>query len=396
MSAVAFDPWDYAIHEDPYPTYARLRAEEPVYRNEKLDFWALSRHADVLAAFRDSERFSNRYGVSLDKVAWGEHAHKSMSFLAMDPPRHTRIRALVSKGFTPRRVAELEGTVRAMAAELVETALEAREFDLVEQIAGRLPMDVISEMIGVPAEDRQELRRLADLLVHRLEGIEDVPPEGLEAALLMVGYFSELIVGRRRSPGEDLTSALLAIEDEGDKLSDEELISFLFLMVVAGNETTTKMIANAWYWADRFPDEKAKALASPERASDWVEETVRFDNSTQLLARLAAADVMVRDRLIHEGDRVLLLIGSANRDADVFADADAYDLDRDIGTRTASFGTGRHFCMGASLARLEGRVVLEELQRRVADYEVDEGGAVRVHSVNVRGFARLPTRVRVR
>lgn len=393
---VSFNPWDYEIHEDPYPTYARLRRECPVYRNEELDFWALSRHEDVMAAFRDGERFSSRYGVSLDPAAWGPNAHKSMSFLAMDPPDHTRMRALVSKGFTPRRVADLEERIREMARELVEAAVDRGTFDLIGDIAGRLPMDVISEMIGVPQADRPELRRWAALLVHRREGTTDVPPEGVAAALDMAVYFSELIADRRRSPAGDLTSALITMSDASGEPTDDEMISFLFLMVVAGNETTTKMIGNAWYWASRFPVEQAKALGEAARASQWVEETLRFDNSTQLLARLVSRDTEVRGTTLEANERVLLLVGSANRDAEVFVDADRFDLDREFGTRTASFGTGRHFCMGASLARLEGRIVLEELGRRVKHYEVDTSGSERVHSVNVRGFARLPTTVEAR
>jgi len=388
-----FDPYDYDLHEDPYPTYARLRSEAPLYRNDELDFWALSRHQDVMDAFRDPEHFSNRYGVSLDPSAWGPHAHRSMSFLAMDPPRHTRMRALVSKGFTPRRVAELEPRIREIARGHMEACLERASFDLVGDFAGRFPMDVISELVGVPRADRPELRRLADLLVHRQEGVADVPPEGAEAALAMAAYFTDLVAQRRRTPAGDLVSALLDADVDGDRLSDDEIVSFLFLMVVAGNETTTKLIANAWYWGWRFPDERAKALDDPGRVADWVEETLRYDNSTQLLARYVAADVELHGTTVPAGHRVLLLVGSANRDERVFAEPDRYDLDREIGNRTASFGSGRHFCLGAPLARLEGRVALEEFRRRVRDYEIDPDGAVRVHSVNVRGFAALPTTV---
>jgi hypothetical protein len=396
IAPVSYNPYDYEIHEDPYPTYGRLRAEAPVYRNDELDFWALSRHEDVMGAFRDSAHFSSRNGVSLDPAAWGRNAHRSMSFLAMDPPRHTRMRALVSKGFTPRRVAELEPRVRQIARDLVEAAVERTSFDMIGDVAGRFPMDVISEMMGVPAADRPELRRLADVLVHRDPGVMDVPAEGAAAALDMVAYFAEMLADRRGSPSDDLTSALLNTEVEGDKLSDEDLISFLFLMVVAGNETTTKMIGNAWYWAGQFGEARARALSDPALVPAWVEETLRFDNSTQMLARVVASDVEVRGTTLREGERVLLLVGSANRDPAAFEDPDRFDLDRDIGNRTASFGTGRHFCLGASLARLEGRVALEELQRRVQDFEVDVSSAERVHSINVRGFGRLPTTVKAR
>jgi cytochrome P450 len=389
---VHYSPYDYEIHEDPYPTYARLRAEAPLYRNDEFDFWALSRHADVLAAFRDPAHLSNRNGVSLDPAAYGPHAHKSMSFLAMDPPRHTRMRSLVSKAFTPRRVAELEPDIRALAVRYLDAAVGAGSFDMVGDVAGKLPMDVISQMIGVPEADRAEVRRLADLLVHRDEGVFDVPREGMEAALVLAGYFSDMVVERRRARRDDLTSGLLDVEVDGDRLSDDEIIAFLFLIVVAGNETTTKLLANAWYWAWRFPDQKAKALADAGRAPQWVEETLRYDTSSQMLLRVTTGELQLLDTVIGDGERVLLLVGSANRDPDVFEDPDRYDLDRDT-NGLISFGGGRHFCLGAPLARLEARIMLEELVARVADYDIDASGARRVHSINVRGFASLPTTV---
>ena len=394
-SSLRYSPYDYAMHEDPYPTYARLRAEAPLYRNDELDFWALSRHADVLDAFRNPRQFSNRFGVSLDPAAYGPEAHRAMSFLAMDAPSHTRMRSLVSKAFTPRRVAELEPRVRAIALEHIEDALERERFDFVADFAGRLPMDVISEMLGVTRADRQEVRRLADLLVHRDEGVFDIPQEGLEAALTLAGYFGDMVSRRRASPADDLTSALLGADLDGDRLTDDEVISFLFLMTVAGNETTTKLLANAWYWAWRHPDERAKVLDDPSRVPEWIEETLRFDTSTQMLLRVTTGEVELHGSVLPDSARVLLLVGSANRDESVFADADRFLVGRDT-TKLISFGSGRHFCLGASLARLEARVGLEELVSRVADYDVDESAAQRVHSINVRGFAALPTSVTAR
>jgi cytochrome P450 len=389
-----YSPYDYQIHEDPYPTYARLRDEAPLYRNDDLDFWALSRHEDVLSGFRNPAQLSNRFGVSLDPAAYGPDAHRAMSFLALDPPLHTRMRSLVSKAFTPRRVAELEEGVRRLAVEHVEAAVERNGFDFVADFAGLMPMDVISEMIGVPRTDRAELRRLADLLMHRVEGFNDVPPEGVEAAFAMAGYFGDMVTSRRARPAEDLASALLSADLGGDRLSDDEIISFLFLMVVAGNETTTKLLANAWYWGWRFPDQRAKVFADAGRIPDWVEETLRFDTSSQMLLRVTTGDVELHGTVLPDGERVLLLVGSANRDPEVFADPDRYDIDRDT-SKLVSFGSGRHFCLGAALARLEGRVGLQELLKRIGDYEIDPDGAERVHSINVRGFARLPTTVSV-
>ena len=396
-AALRFSPYDYEVHEDPYPLYARLRDEAPLFRNPEVDFWALSRHADVIAAFRDSARYSSAHGVSLDPSAYGPDAHRTSSFIAMDPPRHGRMRGLVSRAFTPRRVDGLEPRIRELARRHLDRALaEGTTFDLIADLAGKLPMDVISELVGVPEADRDELRRLADLVLHRDEGMVDVPPAGMEASLELVGYYAGMVAERRRRPTHDLTSALLAAELDGERLSDDDLIAFLFLMVVAGNETTTKLLGHAWYWAWRNPGERAKAFADPGRIPDWVEETLRYDTSSQFIVRTATEDVALHGGVIPAGGRVLLLLGSANRDPRAFDDPDRFDLDRSHDVQLASFGVGRHFCLGASLARLEARVTLEELVARVADYDIDEAGARRVHSANVRGFATLPTAVSLR
>ena len=392
VAPLAYSPYDYAMHEDPYPTYARLRAEAPVFYNEQLDFFAYSRHADVLAAFRDVDRYSNAYGVSLDPAAFGPDAHRAMSFLAMDPPRHTRMRSIVGKSFTPRRVAAMEGDIRRLARAHLEPALERGSFDFIGDFAGRLPMDVISELVGVPPSDRAEVRRLADLLVHREEGMDDIPQAGLDAALTLAGYYAQMVAERRRSEHDDLTWSLLQQEVDGHGLTNDEVISFLFLLVVAGNETTTKLLGNAWYWGWRHPDQLARPMAERARVADWVEETLRFDTSTQMLVRVTRGPVRVQGVDIDAGRRVLLLLGSANRDDAVFTEPDTYDLDRDT-KDLISFGGGRHFCMGAALARLEARVALSELLDRVKDYDIDEAGLVRVHSINVRGLASVPTTV---
>jgi cytochrome P450 len=388
MSELVFDPFDYAIHEDPYPTYARLRAEAPAYRNARLDLWALSRHADVKSAFREWTRYSNRQGVALDRDAFNSEAERSASFLAMDPPRHDRLRALVSKGFTPRRVAELEPRVRTIAAEHLEAVRGRSRWDAIDEFAGKLPMDVISEMLGIPPPDREPLRTWADTVVHRDEGVTGRTAAAGAAAREMMTYFARMIAQRRAQPGDDLTSALLVAEIDGDRLSDAEIMGFLFLMIIAGSETTTKLIGNGLYWLWRNPGERARLREDPSRLPQWVEETLRYDNSTQALARVATQDVELHGQRIHEGDMVVLLVGSANRDEQMFAEAARYDILRDT-SNTLAFGHGIHFCLGASLARLEGRVALEEFWRRFPDYEIDMDASSRVHSVNVRGFAHL-------
>lgn len=385
---VEYNPYSYAAHEDPYPIYRALRAEAPVYRNHALNFWALSRHADVLAAFRDPSRYSNRNGVSLDPAASHPGAKATMSFLAMDPPRHTRMRALVSRGFTPRRIAELEPRIRDLATHYIDRFIEAGRCDFIRDFAGRLPMDVISDMLGVPEADRDGLRACADTVLHREEGMTDVPPAGLEAAAKIFAYFNDLIADRRMHPRDDLTGALLAADIDDDRLSDGEVLGFLFLMIIAGNETTTKLLGNAIYWLWRNPDQRRKVRADPSLIPRWVEETLRYDNSTQALARTVMRDTELHGRQMRAGDRVVLLVGSGNRDESVFPDPDSFDITRDT-SAMLSFGHGTHFCLGAALARLEGRVALEEVQARLPDYEIDAGKLVRVHSVNVRGFASL-------
>ena len=396
-ATVTYSPYDYEVHDDPYPTYARLRAEAPLYRNDELGFWALSRYADVSAAFRDTARFSSAYGVTLDELAWGPDAHKTMSFLALDPPRHTRMRAFVSRGFTPRRVQDLVPRIEALTEQYLGPALEAGSFDLVADFAGKLPMDVISELVGVPVTDRAEVRRLADLLVHREEGVFDVPPAGIEAALDLYAYYRDMVAERRRRPTADLTTALVEAEIDGEGLTDAEVISFLFLLVVAGNETTTKLLANALYWAWRNPGTAERVWADPSLIPGWIEETLRYDNSSQMVARRAGEAIETPYGTIPDGDRVLLLIGSANRDGDVFPEPDRYDIDRDtskaIDADKLSFGVGRHYCMGASLARLEAAIALRALVAGCAGYDIDAAGVRRVHSVNVRGFASVPMTV---
>lgn len=390
---LVLDPYDYDFHEDPYPYYRRLRDEAPLYRNDELEFWALSRHHDVLQGFRNSTALSNVYGVSLDPVSRTPDAHKVMSFLAMDDPGHLRLRTLVSKGFTPRRIRELEPRVRDLAVAHLDTALQSESFDFIAEFAGKLPMDVISELMGVPEPDRAHIRELADGVMHREDGLADVPPSAIQASADLMVYYADMVAQRRKKPSDDLTSALLEAEIDGDRLTDEEIMAFLFLMVVAGNETTTKLLANAAYWGFKNPDQLTTVYTDHSKIPLWVEETLRYDTSSQILARSVAQELTLYDTTLSEGDVLLLLPGSANRDDRVFDNPDEYRIGRDIGSKLVSFGSGAHFCLGAHLARMEARVALSELLTRIRGYQVDEDNAVRVHSSNVRGFAHLPITV---
>ena len=391
---LVLDPYDYDFHEDPYPYYKRLRDEAPLYRNDDLNFWALTRHADVHRGFRNSVELSNKLGVSLDPISRTPEAYRTMSFLAMDDPGHLRLRTLVSKGFTPRRIRELEARVLELTREHLGAALESESFDVITEFAGKLPMDVISELIGVPTADRRHLRELADAVMHREDGVTDVPKSALVAAMDLLVYYADMVKQRRTAPHDDLTSALLEAEIDGDRLGDDEIMAFLFLMVVAGNETTTKLLGNAVYWGGRNPDQLAGVYVDRSRIPLWVEETLRYDTSSQILARLVVEDIEFHGTTLREGDTLLLVPGAAHRDERVFDDPDEFRIGRDIGSKLLSFGSGAHFCLGAHLARMEARVALTELFERIRGYEVDEAGAVRVHSSSVRGFAQLPVTVK--
>ncbi|CAM3754814.1 cytochrome P450 [Tsukamurella strandjordii] len=396
-STTVLDPYSHAFHDDPYPVYERLRAEQPVYYNPERDFWALSRYDDVRAAFRDTERLSSAWGVTLEPAAYTPDAEYAMSFIAMDDPRHMRIRRLVAKAFTPKRVGELRPWIEGRVREHWAACLERAEFDFVADFAALVPMEVISEMMGVPIADRDELCRLGDVLIHREDGVFDVPQPAAEAFFGLYRYYFDLVAERRGRPADDLVSALIAAQVEGDggekqALTDAEIVGILILMIVAGNETTTKLLGNAMYWGARFPDEGAKPFAAPPRVGEWSAETLRYDTSTQMLLRRATSEVEFRGTVIPEGDRVLLLVASANRDAQIFDDAAAFRIGRDT-SASLSFGFGSHFCLGSHLAKLEADIALGEVVSTVRGYEVDFDAAERVHSLNVRGLSSLPMRV---
>ncbi|MEV5824712.1 cytochrome P450 [Spirillospora sp. NPDC052242] len=385
-----YSPFDFTIQDDPYPVYARLREESPVYRNDKDDFWALSRHEDVIAALKDANRFSSVNGLRLEPAFWGPEAEKFFSFVAMDPPRHTRMRALVSRAFTARRVQELEPRIREIARECIRPHVEGDAFDMMTDFAARFPVDVISELVGVPEADRAKVRDLGMAIMYRDEEGDDLPPEALQAIGALVGYYTELTIERGRERRGDLLSGLLDAAEGDDRLTPEEIVGVLILLVGAGIETTMLLLGNAWNAAWLHPEARAAAFAG--RIPDWIEETLRWDPPTQAIARTTTEPVELHGTTIPADARILLLTGSANRDPRVFDDPDRFDLDRDTGASLA-FGNGRHHCLGANLGRLEARIAFEEITGLVADYEVDEANAKRVRSSNDRGFAALPSRI---
>jgi cytochrome P450 len=385
-----FNPYAWDFHEDPFTTYRRLRDEAPAYHHPDLDFWALSRHEDVLAALHDHETFTSTQGITL------EARSPLPMIITMDPPEHTIMRRLVSRAFTPRRMAELEPDIRALSTGYLDTMAarldDGAECDLIEDYAALLPMAVIARMLGVPAADEEMLRHWTDLMLVRDEGQPDLTPAGEEAGAKLFQYFLDHVRAIRAAgaPGDDLTSALVRVESEGRRLDDIEVVAFGFLLIIAGNETTTKLLGNAAWWLTRNPDQRRLLLEDPDLIPDAVEEVLRYEGSTQLQARALTRDLTLHGRTMAAGTKVLLLLGSANRDERAWDDPDRFDITRERTTQHLAFGHGIHVCLGAALARLEMRVSLEEIHRRFPDYAIDHDRCVRVHAGNVRGYAHMP------
>jgi cytochrome P450 len=387
---VPYDPFDYRIHEDPYPTYAWMREHAPVYRNRERDFWALSRHADVQAALRDPGRFSNRNGIAIEPELWGPHSRRTSFFLAMDPPRHGAHRGIVSAVFTPRRVAAMEGRVRELARARLEPLRDQDRFDFAVDYAAALPNDVLCDLLGVPFEDWDQVRADVDQMNVRADRCAEVGPDAAAAAMRLADYLVRLVIDLRRRPGDDLTSTVIGAEVDGARLTDAQLVAFLFVMVGAGNESTGKTIGNAWFHGWLRPEVQRAGLDA--RAADWAAETLRYDPASQMTARLLTEDTVVHGSHLPAGARVVLLPASANRDASAFPDPDRYDLDR-RDRKMISYGHGPHHCLGAALAGLQMRVALDEIGALVSGYEIDIARARRVHSPHQRGFASLPCAV---
>jgi len=385
---LAYNPFGFTLHEDPYAVYARLRDEAPAYWNPGLEFWALTRFDDVLAGFRDVERFSSSNGVALESRGVTDGQFRQM--IEMDPPEHTSFRKLVSRVFTTRRVDEMEAQIRSVVSGYLDTIAPVGAADLVAEVSGPFPMEVISLILGIPESDRPGLRRCADQLMVRDDGRIEMPAEAIEGMLGLVGYFEADLRARRHDRRPGLVSDLLDLEVDGRSLDEKELLGFCVLFVVAGHETTTKLLANAIELLAAHPDQRELLVDDPGLIPDAVEEVLRYRNSTQYMHRTLTCDVECHGQTMHAGDSVLLVIGAANHDEREFGPTAAeFDIRRRP-ERHLAFGYGAHFCLGAALARMESKVALEEIHRRIPDYVVEHERAVRFHSGNVAGWTSLP------
>jgi hypothetical protein len=387
------NPFAWEFHEDPYPTYRWLRDNAPLYRNDAMNFWALSRYRDVLGAFVDWQTYSSVGGLVLEKLN-PEHLEMTPMMIFMDPPRHDRLRKLVSRAFTPRRIAELETFVRHLAAKLLAPLDERGGGDFVAEFSTPLPMDVIFTLLGVPEADRRQLREWTDISLSRDPGTDAIPSRAIAAGLESLRYWFQLIPDLRQHPNDGLICGLFDVEIEGDdggttRLSDGEIIGFCSLLGAAGSETTTRLLGFAAVLFARHPDQYARILADPGAIPGAVEEVLRWSSPAQYAVRMITRDVEWYGQTVPAGDRILLLAGAANRDEREYADPDRFDIGRDVATQLG-FGQGVHYCIGASLARLETRVALEEFARRFPRFAVDEARCQRVHMSNVHGYESVP------
>lgn len=388
-----YDPTDWQTQIDPYETYAWLREEAPVYYNERLDFWALSRFEDVWDAHLDFDTFSSAWGQTLEKVAT-----PLPMMISMDPPKHTRVRQLVSKAFTPRRIRELEATVRGITRERLEGLEPGDQIDLFEQLASVMPMDVISALLGIPPEDREQVRKDTNTFMHRESNSLEIPQVAREASVRIHEYFIGFIRERQARPQDDLISALIGSDlrdvetGELTKLTFEELLGFCMLLGSAGHETTARLICNSAVTFARHPDQRAEFANRPDVRDNAVEELLRVDPPSQVQGRWSTKAWTRHGVTIPADVRVLLLTGAAHRDPRQFDDPDRFDIHRAL-DRTVHFGQGHHLCLGKTLARQECRIAFEEILARFPDYEIDEANLEWSHNNNVRGYAKVPMRL---
>jgi cytochrome P450 len=396
-----FDPFAEGFTDDPYPHYARLRAAASAYEHP-VGFWVLSRYDDVSALLRSRLSVEDRNAGpgplrDLNEAVYGDRGRRmgGVSMLDKDPPDHTRLRKLVSKAFTPRAVAALEPRVEALVDEALDRIADAGDVDLVAELAFPLPFTVISQMMGMPDIDQVRLRDLAGTLVRSLEPVTD--PDLMAAIMAaddeLAGIAREVIAWKRDHPADDLLTGLIQAEDEGDVLDDDELVAQVLLLYIAGHETTVNLIANGVLALLRSPEQLRLLRDRPDLAGNAVEEMLRYDSPVQMSRRITLEPYTVDGQQIPVGAFVLASLASANRDEAFWgADAHLLRLDRENARQHVSFGSGVHHCLGAALARLEGRVAIERLVRRFPRLEL--AGDVRWNGrMNLRGPLALPVTV---
>jgi cytochrome P450 len=390
-----FDPYSDVFFDSPYETYRWMREEAPVYHSERWNFYALTRHRDVLAAHRDWVTFSSAYGVTLDALSLRERYSSNM-LIIMDPPEHDRLRKLVRQVFTKSAIADLEPLVVDIVGSFAEALSGKQDFDLVADFAALFPVEIISSMLGVPAGERQQIRLWTDEFLHRDQNNPFITEPGLHASLAMHEYFLALATEKRRNPDDMIISRLVTAtyEDEAGthQLNDDDIASFSVLLAAAGSETVTKLIGNGAIAFHKNPDQWEQVLADPSLIPAAIEEMLRLHPPSQYQGRFTTRDVEVEGTTIPAGSPTLLVTGAATRDPRVYERPDEFDIGRH-GATTLAFGYGAHSCLGSWLARLETRVAFQQIRQRWPHVDVDTDGLRRVTMANVAGYSHIPVHV---
>jgi cytochrome P450 len=385
-----FDPYDVDINADPYPAYARLREEAPAYYNDRYDFWALSRHADVEKALVDWRVFSSTRSDILDVIKAGVTLPPGV-ILFEDPPLHTMHRGLMSRVFTPKRMAALEGQVRAYCVQCLDPLVGSGGFDIITELAAQLPMRVIGMLLGIPEQDQEAVRDKTDADLRTRPG---QPMRVREGAVADGAMFADYIDWRSRHPSDDLMTQLLEAEFEDEHgerrtLTRDEVLTYTTVLAGAGNETTGRLIGWLAKLLAEHPDQRRQVVEDRSLIPQVIDETLRFEPTGHATARFVMEDVAIHSTTIPAGSPILLLIAAANRDPRRYRGPDVFDIHRDD-IQHLTFGYGLHYCLGANLARLEGRVALDELLNRFPEWDVDPAGMKLAPTSTVRGWERMP------
>jgi len=389
-SDVYYDPYDVGINADPYPVYRRLREEAPLYRNEQHDFYALSRFDDVQRGLNDRQTFISGRGGILELIR-ADIEMPSGVLIFEDPPIHTLHRGLLSRVFTPRRMNELEPLIRDFCARCLDPLVGTDRFDLVRDLGAQMPMRVIGMLLGIPYEDQEAIRDRSDAALRTKPG---QPMRYSQARFATGEAFADYIDWRAEHPSDDLMTQLLQAEFEDEtgttrRLTRDEVLTYVNVVAGAGNETTTRLIGWAGKVLAEHPDQRRELVEDPSLIPNAIEEILRFEPPAPHVARYVDRDVELHGETVTAGNVMLLLVGAANRDDRRYPEGDTFDIHRDPGPHL-TFGYGIHYCLGAALARLEGRIALDEVLKRFPEWDVDLDNAQLSPTSTVRGWETLP------
>ncbi|MFZ1864191.1 MAG: cytochrome P450 [Polyangiales bacterium] len=392
-----YDPFDPDVIADPYPFYERLRNDHPVYYNQRMDFYVLSRYDDIFHALRKPRLFSSAQGLTPAKDEISQLGLPP-TFIMMDPPDHTRLRRLITKAFTPETVKALEPTIRQFVVEHVESmkrkVADGEPVDLIESIASPLPTMVVANLLGVPPEDRERFDPWSDAITSASADFDLDLQQAIGAVQGLVEYFGAMCRARRSEPTDDMISKLTQAQIDGDRLSDWDILGFCFVMIAGGNDTTTNLIGNSMRWLEDYPDQRREMMEDPSTIPNAIEELLRIDSVVQGLSRTTTESVELQGTTIPSGSKVHNLYASGNRDPRHWGDdADELDIHREV-DRHLSFAQGPHFCIGAHVARLMVRIYFEEMGARIGErLQIDWDNAHRRHSAFTRGFTKIPIHI---